>query len=521
MPRVRSDLATPCLQHLFVTDPEKDKQRIESDRDDLLRECYAWILSNPKFKTWRDAESEQLLFIKGGPGKGKTMLMIGLVHEITTWLKKRPEQGILTYFFCQSSLLTLNNAVSILRGLIWMIVCQDQSLIRHVQTEYDKFGDRLFEGPNAFFTLRSIFLNILEDPGLSTVYVLVDAIDECSTGLDKFLHFITQGTPQKISKVKWILTSRHRPDVSRCFGILHFQNSIDLEENTGLVTEAVKTFIAHKTRILSEQRFYDLELKVHVEQVLCRKAGDTFLWVALVCRELASAESWEAESIIDELPSGLEPLYDHMLSQIKSLRKGQSEICYEILRSMTLAFRPVYLEELQSITSLPSRLAINPAGMRSTVEMCGSFLAIRENQINFVHQSAKDYLMLGGGQEIFNTDQSEEHCKIVVQSIRTMSGTLKRNLANLKHPGVVNFTPTSPELSTIAYAVCFWIHHLLEYVRGSDNLPGPHHPPESIYQFLQTHVLHWIEALSLLGKVSEGLLMIYRLMHHLKVSCSS
>lgn len=397
-----------------------------------------------------------------------------------------------------------------------MIVCQDQSLIRHVQTEYDKFGDRLFEGPNAFFTLRSIFLNILEDPEISTVYVLVDAIDECSTGLDKFLQLITQGTSKKSSKVKWILTSRHRPDISRCFANLHFHNSIDLEENIGIVTEAVKTFIAHKTRILSEQRFYDSELQAHVEQVLRKKAGDTFLWVALVCRELAIAEDWEAESIIDELPSGLEPLYDHMLSQIKSLRKGQSEICFEILRSMTLAFRPVYLEELQSITSLPSRLASSPAGVRSTVEMCGSFLAIRENQINFVHQSAKEYLTLGGGQEIFDTDQSEEHRKIVVQSIRTMSSTLKRNLANLKHPGVMNIPPTSHELSIVAYAVCFWIHHLLEYVRGSDSPQGPYDLPESIHEFLLTHVLHWIEALSLLGKVSEGLLVIYRLMHHLK-----
>lgn len=268
MPRIRSDLASPCLQHLFVTDPEQDKQRIESDRNDLLKECYSWILSDEKFSAWRQTDSYQLLWIRGGPGKGKTMLMIGLVNEISNYLRENPENGILTFFFCQSSLLTLDNAVSILRGLIWKIVSQDQSLLRHVEVEYTKFGERLFEGPNALFALRSIFTNILDDPGLPNIYVLVDAIDECATGLDKFLQFITQHGSTSESRVKWILTSRKKPELSRSLGNCNFQSCIDLEESPGLVTSAVDAFIAHKTGILSEQRFYDAELRTHVEKAL-------------------------------------------------------------------------------------------------------------------------------------------------------------------------------------------------------------------------------------------------------------
>ncbi|KAJ5689905.1 hypothetical protein N7462_004297 [Penicillium macrosclerotiorum] len=511
-PRINDERSTECLRHLFVTDPEKDKQRIESDRDNLLRDCYSWILSDSKFKAWQEADQDQLLWIRGDPGKGKTMLMIGLVHEITAHLQSRPGQGILTYFFCQSNLVTLNNAICILRGLIWMIVGQDQSLMRHVLVEYDKFGERLFEGPNAFFALRSIFVNILQDPALAMVYVLVDAIDECSTGLDKFLNLVVQGTSGLPSRVKWILTSRHRPDIAQMLGQTAVQHRIDLEENQNPIAEAVTTFIEYKMNLLSQDRFYDLDLRNHVGQILREKAGNTFLWVALVCHELASAESWEAEAIVEELPSGLEPLYDHMLSQIKNLRKSQYEVCEGILRSMALVFRPVNLKELQAITFLPPRLASNINGMRSTIELCGSFLTTQEGEISFIHQSAKDYLVTGSGQLIFDGDQAEEHAKIVTQSIQTMSNILKRDLLDLKHPGyLISHLPANETLAGMSYAVCFWGHHLLEYIGGSGNPKNHQDLLLVVHSFLQSHLLHWIEALSLLGKISDGLSIITQL----------
>ncbi|KAJ5157302.1 uncharacterized protein N7482_008402 [Penicillium canariense] len=520
VPHANDDLTTACRRHLFVTDPEKDKQRIESDRGNLLKDCYSWILLDPQFTAWREAEQSQLLWIRGDPGKGKTMLMIGLVHEITVQLQGQPENGILTYFFCQSNLLTLNNAVSILRGLIWMIVDQDQPLMRHVLVEYERFGERLFDGPNAFFALRSIFFNILEDAGLSTIYILVDAIDECDTGLDTFLNLIVQTASALSSKVKWILTSRHRPDIAQILGDNAFQHHIDLESNGRLVSEAVYSFIGYKMDILSQRKSYDSGLKTHVERVLREKAGDTFLWVALVCSELTNAESWEAESIVEDLPSGLHPLYNHMLSLIKNLRKGQSEVCYRILRSMTLTFRPVYLEELQSITSLPPRLANDMHALRNTIELCGSFLTIQRNQVYFIHQSAKDYLTASSGLQIFDADQTDEHCTIVVQSMRTMSHVLKKDVADLQYPGtLISNVPANEILRDVAYAVCFWIHHLLEFMCNSTNSDGRRDLLVSVHAFLQSHLLHWVEAMSLLGKVSDGLRMITLLKSYLK-ACS-
>jgi hypothetical protein len=93
--------------------------RIKLSKDNLLKGSYMWILSDSAFVDWQDNNNTQLLWIKGDPGKGKTMLMIGLIEELLGQLRARPGSGILSYFFCQGTDSRLNNAASILKGLIY------------------------------------------------------------------------------------------------------------------------------------------------------------------------------------------------------------------------------------------------------------------------------------------------------------------------------------------------------------------------------------------------------------------
>ena len=64
----------------------------------------------------------------------------------------------------------------------------------------------------------------------------------------------------------------------------------------------------------------------------------------------------------------------------------------------------------------------------------------------------------------------------------------------------VNLDPLEP----IGYACCFWIDHLcaaaLNAINGEEALLVD---VGEIHRFLQQHFLHWLESLSLLGKVSD------------------
>jgi hypothetical protein len=157
-----------CLRDLHLTDPRDDKTRIEKTKGGLLQDSYRWILDNSDFERWRHDPESHLLWIKGDPGKGKTMLLCGIVDE----LKKSTAPGLLSFFFCQGTDSRINNATAVLRGLIYLLVDQQPSLISHVREKHDREGEKLFASANTWVALSNILTNILLDPALENACLL-------------------------------------------------------------------------------------------------------------------------------------------------------------------------------------------------------------------------------------------------------------------------------------------------------------------------------------------------------------
>ena len=72
-----------------MTDPRDDKSRIKEAKGGLLKNSYHWILDNTDFRQWHDDETYRLLWIKGDPGKGKTILLYGIIDELNNELIAR------------------------------------------------------------------------------------------------------------------------------------------------------------------------------------------------------------------------------------------------------------------------------------------------------------------------------------------------------------------------------------------------------------------------------------------------
>lgn len=123
-----------CLNALYETDPKHEKQRIEETQGGLLRGSCAWILDHTDFLQWRKDPDHQLLWIRGDPGKGKTMLMCGIVDKLT-----EDHAVQLCYLFWQATE-NLNTATAVLRGLIYSLGSQHPRLMSHVLDEYNKGG---------------------------------------------------------------------------------------------------------------------------------------------------------------------------------------------------------------------------------------------------------------------------------------------------------------------------------------------------------------------------------------------
>ncbi|CAK7230690.1 hypothetical protein SBRCBS47491_007671 [Sporothrix bragantina] len=193
-----------CVRDLRLLDPRDDKTRIQETKGGLFQDAYRWILENNSFRQWRSGPQGRVLWIRGDPGKGKTMLLCGIIDEL------EPSNTCLSYFFCQATNEQLNHATAVLRGLIYMLVLQRPALISHIRRKYDDAGKRLFEEINAWQALCKILTDMLADEQAANAVLLVDALDECTSGLPELLQFIC-----KPSGAKWVVSSRNWPNIEQ------------------------------------------------------------------------------------------------------------------------------------------------------------------------------------------------------------------------------------------------------------------------------------------------------------------
>lgn len=177
-----------CIRDIRNTDPRHDKQRIEDTKGGLLADSYRWVLDNTTFQQWQQDPHSRLLWVKGDPGKGKTMLLCGVINE----LQKLPNDVTVSHFFCQATDSRINSATAALRGLLYMLLVQQPSLVSHVRKKHDYAGRSLFEDANAWVALTEIFVDVLRDPSLRPTYLVIDTLDECVTNLPILLDFVAK-----------------------------------------------------------------------------------------------------------------------------------------------------------------------------------------------------------------------------------------------------------------------------------------------------------------------------------------
>jgi len=270
------------------------------------------------------------------------MLLIGIIRELSNQpFVLAPN---LCYFFCQGTDTTLNNATATLRSLIWLLLVQQPHLISHLRKKYKDSGPDLFKDRNAFYALSEAFQSMLKDPRLSPVYFAVDALDECDQtklGLEELIQLISTSFTLS-DKVKWLVSSR--PVVGVHAKLKNRDTSRTLVELDAQSLEGpVNAYIDHKLSTLKEKDGYDEDTLAKVSNEIHQRAMNTFLWVALVFKELDLVDGWDAVEIIEKIPPGLSELYDHMMTRIENGKMRDPQYCKNVLVATSLAYRPLSL----------------------------------------------------------------------------------------------------------------------------------------------------------------------------------
>ena len=183
------------------------------------------------------------------------------------------------------------------------------------------------------------------------------------------------------------------------------------------------------------------------------------------------------------------------------------ELCRRILCSVTLAKRPLRLEEIAVFAKISVDEDID-----WLIGNCGSFLTVREETVYLVHQSAKDYLSDGKRKDIFPLGQEHEHANTACLCLDKMSNILRKDICNLQAPGsrlsdleqsrIVAHIPFSAQ-----YVCLYWVDHLQQAGPTKQEIFTVGENCQ-VLNFFKIHFLHWLEALILMSRLSEAVLAI-------------
>lgn len=462
--------AQDCMTALWLTDPLEDRKNLIDMKGPRVSGTCEWIRTNETYLSWLRSCS-QLLWLSGGPGKGKTMLSIFLAEELEQ-IARESHDSISIQYFCDNKDEKRNTAVAVLRGLVFELLRKCEKLMTHILPTFQILKENLFTD-SSFGTLWTCFESMVCDPSFRHVYCVIDGLDECSEASSEILlkRFRTLFSPNtnlpSDCHLNLIAVSREKPDfVARelsDFPRIRLGPDADTDIDCDVNSDIGK-FITAKVDELSRYRNYTPELRSYVEDIFHEHAEGTFLWIGIVAKELERYTCDEVKNALKEFPVGLHQLYGRMLLQFPSHRR---ETIATILRWVVMAVKPLTLSELSTAIGNTVETSFGLSCeevMLEQVRNCGHLLTMIDargrQKVNLVHQSVKDYLLRETCDpmpelEFFRIKKDAanleiaKHCLDYLQSGSLAEGEVDshREFRRLK------------EFPLLEYAVCHWNKH--------------------------------------------------------------
>ncbi|KAF3907418.1 hypothetical protein ABW21_db0204914 [Orbilia brochopaga] len=494
---------------LVVKDPEVEKAGIKARKDTIIPGSYTWVKDNEEFKGWLEGQTEcQLLHLTGDAGKGKTMIMIGIIDELskshpvaraqdTQKSLQLPSATQISYYFCDGTNDSSNSATSVLRGLLLRLLMEESELIGVFRKRCDTTVPAELKERLDFSLAQTIIGDILSRPNCPTLLFLVDALDECIAGRRDLIEFIRRSMHSS-KKIRWLVSSRHQSDIESGFATEDRRIEISLERNQRFIDEGIQNYIELKVVELSMRNQWEENVRAEIKRLFSEKCGGTFLWVHLAYKELEISLSTDAVTMLKDLPQTLTDIYAQMLGQMNDQQEDRMFRRYKnILETAAVAYRPMHLQELSIMANIDIQ---HLPDLRRLVRL-RSFLTIQDDKVYFVHQSAQDYLV-GKHSRLFKIDESEKyrsqiqskHLETFNTCLRVFSAKLRKNILGLSSPNARSEDVTSGQrdiLSDIQYACCYWAIHLEAATCSVVEIT-------TLEAFFKTSFLHWLEALSLM-----------------------
>ncbi|KAF2830220.1 hypothetical protein CC86DRAFT_444182 [Ophiobolus disseminans] len=363
-----------------------------------------------------------------------------------------------------------------------------------------------------FFT--TIALNLVaHEPGM--LAGIRKALDEDSAALqralkDQFKKLILQ----PLLGVHQPFTSRPKLHIRLGFKEMPngtYQDLVLHEVPKNTIEHDIRLFLEHELGVIQQERMLASDWPSS-HQIMALLAVPLFIYAATVCR-FVGTKGRNPMKYLDKVLeyerstfSQLEGTYLPALEQLLDEQKDNKEEWLIKFRDVVGSI--VVLESPLSITSLGCLLQLSQEEVRCWLNSLHSVLSVPNNEdvpVRLLHLAFCEFLIdpQKQGNSPFWVDKKSTHNKLASCCLKLMSGQsgLCQDMCSLVSPGVLRSEIDDGAVASslppgLQYACRYWSSHIIqskEHIVDGD----------TTHLFLQKHLLHWLEAMSLIRDSSR------------------
>jgi hypothetical protein len=361
--------------------------------------------------------------------------------------------------------------------------------------------------------------------------IVIDALDECEQEDD--IRVILQLLPriQKLNSVqlRFLLTSR--PELRIRLGFKDITNNhqdlILHQIPTPVIEHDITLYFQDKFSLLRRERSFPSDWPGEERiKILVKRAVPLFISAATVCRFI-SDEKWSPEKRLEAILSDQTTYVSKMDSTympvLNQLLTGQEEWESQQLvqKFKKIVGVIILLATPLSVNALAQLLNTETDDVSTLINLLHSVLDAPNNfntPVRLLHLSFRDFLLdlRKTSRHPFWIDEKAIHQKLTRKCLDIMDRSLRKNICKLPGDGTqrneIDIHSINHHLPPeLRYACRYWAQHLVQSQDPVTELVNT-------FSFLKVHFLHWVEAMSLLGIISDVVGVIKGLQSVIQVS---
>ncbi|KAL7956799.1 hypothetical protein V8C34DRAFT_325818 [Trichoderma compactum] len=370
------------------------------------------------------------------------------------------------------------------------------------------------------------------------IIIIVDAHDECdsSEDLTGLIQQHTQSQDGHFTQVlvKCFLTSRLDHRTQSSFNSIS-EERCEKKELEKATSATIKRDIERYLRVELEKINGLLDpftsgdpwsnpSNMEILKKLTERASPLFEFAAAACRFIRQTTlTGEPRDLLNDIlesqTSGdLDMVYESILKRRFYNLKGQYHAKAK-RQFQDVVGSVISLADSVGVRCLALLIDLSEPAVRKELQHFESVLIVptkkdNESSVRLFHESFRDFLLGPETGEEFKIDSIKAHGILASRCLHILRGSLQENVCKLKTPGthrtdVADETINKFLPQEVQYACRFWIFHVKRsqsFIKDRDD-----DRDDDWYSFLLSHFLHWLEALSLLGRTSESASLVKEL----------